>query len=851
MTTRRANSLIIVFLLISAVIASLASFWTPNVQAGNGSMSIGPSHAPPGYGRASASSVVTLSGGGFTPGSRDCTIFATGGSGQLFDTNPNRTTCHISDSGSLSGGFSVLSTAVPGGYTINLVDYPSGWTFSSRLTVGFTVNNSPALTFSVNSGSPGTTVVVTASGFAGGLSSNPDTGACSIVSTPVSITGTPDIIGTPSCFIDASGNLYQTQFTVTGGAKAGGYVINVTGSHGDFGLRGFTVTAFNVTLNPTRGQPGQVVFVGATGAPPNTGCSLQSNTPNLITAVSGLGGTSNGVITGSFTVGTNPPAAGQAGGGANNVTLICGKSTSSAGFTVLPKMFISSFSGSSLQTVGISGYGFRGDMTLCSITSNSTVTSDNVVTQSSCTVSGTGTLFGQFIVSSSAPNGPYNITVTPNVGFGAATQFFKVTGPFVFVSPNVTTPGFGTLDGQVIVSGSGFPTGSSRSCILSSNSSAIFFATSPAPTCSISITGTVSGSFAVAPAATANAWRIFRINVTDTVSGGLRPVSASQTFNVTRAPAIEFNPTSAGIGMTVQVSNTMPSNTLNGFSPFDAGPCQSFTSSPSGLFQISACSISLTGNLTASFIVASSNPATYTITVRGIHGDSASNVFSPAGGPTASLSPSVVTPSGGIPTFVAVTGSGFNTLDTTCTIKVDVTVADSTSLSCAISNGAVTGSFRVLSTAVPGAYQVNVTGNPNSDVGYAILQVAVTAVSTSTSTSTSQTTTTTSTSITSTITSTSLSTTTMQTTGISTQTWTVYTTTTQSGQSTATSVSTSTTTSPITMATQTSTTTLASTVTHTFGMVVGALNSTPAMNAFGLFSLLILLMPIVVRRLFA
>ena len=97
-------------------------------------------------------------------------------------------------------------------------------------------------------------------------------------------------------------------------APPGGYSINVTASHGDWATIGFVVfstAAFSLHLSPNSGQNGQVIFVSASGAPPSTACSLQSNNPNLITSVTGLRGTSTGSISGTFKVGAS--AAGSGG----------------------------------------------------------------------------------------------------------------------------------------------------------------------------------------------------------------------------------------------------------------------------------------------------------------------------------------------------------------------------------------------------------------------------------------------------------------------------------------------------------------------------------------------------------
>lgn len=633
----------------------------------------------------------------------------------------------------------------------------------------------------------------------------------------------------------------------------GGYQINVTGSHGDFGLTGFTVIGFNLTLSPNRGQVGQVIYVSATGAPPSQSCNLQSDNPNLIRSVSGISSNNIGFISGTFTVGISPPAAAKAGGPdngvlANNVTISCGSPprTASAGFTVLPKITLSSAAGVANQTIAVTGVGFRGDVTVCSIVSPIVATSPS----SSCTVTGSGTVSAQFVVKSGAPDGSYNVTVHPNVGFNATTQFNKVSGPTMFISPDTVPPGYGTQDGTVIVSGGGFATGSSRDCTsgLVSSGGAAFFATSPGKSCTIDSSGSLTGSFAAAPGAIPGT---YRINVTDPNTGARVTFS---NFNVSPVPLIKFNMTVATIGQTVGIANTGAGR----FSPFDVGAC-TITATPSSpaLFSIWACTVDSSGNLTAPtfFRVATTSPTTYTVTVTVKHGETASNVFSPAGGPIVILSPNVVVPStvSGTPVFVSVAGTGFNPFDVSCTIAFSGNYTDiASNITCSIVMGNVGGSFKVLPTAPAGTYRVDVTGSPNSDLGSTTFDVALTGITTTTfttysptSTSTISSTTTTST----TATSSTLTTTTFQTTGRSTEFFSTLTTTTISAQTTTTAFTSIVSTFISTVTTLTSFTTFTTTITHTLGQVIQKVSTSGSFNILALLGLALLLSHAVFRRL--
>lgn len=652
-----------------------------------------------------------------------------------------------------------------------------------------------------------------------------------------------------------------------------------------------------MTLNPTRGSPGTTVYVSASGSfDPQVAfgatCVITSDIVGLVTSGS-AGIVAPGTVAGSFIVG-NVPAKGEniappnlPTKGSYNVTLVCyalttttsffstitsGSTTignfGSAFFQVIPRITITPSIGTAGQVISVTGNGFRSDATTCNIQNvNNTV---SVVQSQTCSVSG-GALSGvtQFTVNYAAPNAIYNVSIILDrmSNVSAYGYFRKVATPTIAVSPNFATPGYGALDGSISVSGAGFPASSSqRGCTLSASGGTVFFASSPSPTCILSTSGTVSGSFAIAPTAAANVSVPFMVNVTDAVTPFY---SAGASFTVLPRPLIMFNVTSASIGQAVNVSvvhlPSSPFTPSNRFSQFDLGPC-TMTSNPSGLFLLSSCNIrdaglGGSGLLTAFFIVATSNPATYVVTVTPVHGDSASNSFSPAGGPTVAVSPNASPPSppSGIPVFVSVSGTGFNSLDTSCRVgfKGNSTpiVEPSTTPTCAMVHGSVSGAFQVAKGALPGSYQVNVTGYlPGplmNDVGFATFDIAVTGITTTTSTSWSPTATSlfSTTTVTSTTgVSSSFSTTTVQTTGRFTENYRTYTTTTIFGQTSATAMSTSVITTTSTISTSTILTTLSTTITHTLGQIIKTF-SAPSFDILALLGAAVAVSPWIIRRL--
>ena len=136
------------------------------------------------------------------------------------------------------------------------------------------------------------------------------------------------------------------------------------------------------------------------------------------------------------------------------------------------------------------------------------------------------------------------------------------------------------------------------------------------------------------------------------------------------------------------------------------------------------CSIS-GGTLTASFIAANIGAGTYTITATGSPGSdyATANFQLVTSTPSIALSPT----SAQAGATVQVSGSGFYTTDTSCTISGSVVNTQT----CSISGGTLTGSF-VVNTASVGSYTLTATGNQGDS---AVTTFAVNAASTQTTTS--------------------------------------------------------------------------------------------------------------------
>jgi hypothetical protein len=259
--------------------------------------------------------------------------------------------------------------------------------------------------------------------------------------------------------------------------------------------------------------------------------------------------------------------------------------TNAAPFTVTaagaPTFALSSSSDSAGASVLASGQNYAG--TTCTL--SFVPSSPSLFTSSSCSISA-GALSGGFTVASGA-SGSYTVTVTTNVGETRSAPFTVVTA-VIFV----LTPASGIVGTHVIASGSNFL---GTTCTLDVIPAGLF----TSQTCSIS-GGTLSGDFTVASSASAGT--IYAVTVT-TNEGETK--AASFTVPSPSVPTFTLNPTSGQWSTGVSISGTNY-----------AGTTCTLSSSPSGLFTSSSCSISA-GRLSGGFtVVIGASVGGYTVTIK-------------------------------------------------------------------------------------------------------------------------------------------------------------------------------------------------------------------------------------------
>ena len=357
-------------------------------------------------------------------------------------------------------------------------------------------------------------------------------------------------------------------------------------------------------------------------------------------------------------------------------------------------------------------------------------------------------------------------------------------------------------------------------------------------TCSITAPQTAQGSFVVGPYATTN------IPYNVTVRGTpVNDIPAWASFNVT-ADVLVTPPTGT--------KGSVFTFTGSGFES-DATSCTAATIPVMGVTP--SCFISAgIGQVAGSFTAPSTAVSgTYGIVVTDNTGATATGFFT-VGTPSALivLNPSSVQQS----QPVGVAGTGFNPDDTTCTITAGTPPPWTVAPVCSISGGYVSGSFTVSDTASGGYYLITVTGNGGDFAQNFLaveLQSTVTTFSTtSTTTSSSTTVSTTTTSI---ATQFSYSSTTVQTTGIFYTTYTHATLTTVSGPTTTTLSVSSTTTQTQTTVSITQTTSFTTVpcgpLPCGFAISSQGINLGPFADNVGMLAVLLVIIPMLLRRLFS
>jgi hypothetical protein len=515
--------------------------------------------------------------------------------------------------------------------------------------------------------------------------------------------------------------------------------------------------------------------------------------------------------------------------------------------------------------ISFTGTGFLPTDTSCTVVSGSSNLFNPILqgSQACATQAGTGIVAGSFYIAS-VPPGQYVIQANGNQGDSAQAILTVNTG-----LANLTLfPTNATNGVTVTFRGTGFSASDTGCVLLSVN----WVNHSPltnnnlitSPTCSIVSPQVAQGSFVVGPYATTN------INWTVQVKGTpVNDIPAMAVFNVTAS--IVVTPTSG-------TRNTVFTFTGSGFSS-TAITCKAriippFPTVPPTLPP--ACYLSTNLGQVSGSVVAPGNvtPGTYAINVGDNEIHNATGMFT-IGTPSALIVLNPSTLAQGQP--VGIVGVGFNPNDTYCQISAAGSIITNNPLwnptysgtppVCQISGGYASASFTVSNQAVGGYYLITLTGwgdyHKNNVTGgdfasnFLGVNLASTITSITGTTSTKTFTVPGTTTTTSVATSYSYSSTTYSTTGILFTTYSNLVVNTVSGLTTTTISQSTSTTQTLTTVTV-STTTAFTTVScgplpcgYAVGSGVGSqgLNAGSLSNSIGLLAVLLLLVPMLLRRL--
>ena len=601
--------------------------------------------------------------------------------------------------------------------------------------------------------------------------------SCTLSSTS---NGAVIVNGACSTFTTSAGGQNVTGSFVVGNVQEGQYVIQVTGSTGDFAQAVFNVTAgafIQLGVNGIIAPLGQIAS-GVTGThvtiegsnflpqDANSGtCTVSSPTSGNVIASGSAGcsffkaasGFAN--VTGSFVIGNIAEGqyviqvSGSAGDRAQAVLNVTAGAFIQLGVNGIIAPLGQIASGVTGTHVTIEGSSFlpqdanSGTCTVSSPSSGTVIASGSAACSFFKASNGFVNATGSFVVGNVA-EGQYVIQVSGSSGDRAQAIFNVTAGAFIQLSGQ--NGGFVSL-GQVAsgptglhvsIEGSNFlpQDANSGTCTVSSPSSGTVIAS-----------GSAACSFFKASNGFANATGSFVIgNIAEgqyviQVSGSAGD-RAQAVLNVTAgafiqlgvngiiAPLGQIASGATGTHVTIEGSSFLPQDANSGTCTVSSPTSGSVIASGSA-----ACSFFKASNgfvnATGSFVVGNVYPGQYVIQVSGSSGDRAQAIFNVTAGAFIQLSSG---PPGGfvslgqvamgpIGTHVAVEGSNFLPGDTSCTLSspTGAIVIGAACSTFTAGNGFknVTGSFTV-GNVLPGQYVIQVTGS-GGDFAQSVFNVTV------------------------------------------------------------------------------------------------------------------------------
>jgi hypothetical protein len=623
---------------------------------------------------------VTLSGTGFVlSDSNTCAVsIPAGPAGALYTSTPACTMTTVGSWRQPSATFTIASTAsTVGTYTLRITGSTGDYA-DTTLAPSPSPDINPGL-IHYHAGDTVTVFPVLVNAF-----SPLDAGPCTFTFNPTGVNKVSTCVITSLGLLDAS-----TSFVISDSVPGRVYTVKVTGSMGDYSTTMSFQLDPDVTFSSYSGTPGQTITMTGTGFDSlDSSCAISSLPVGPVEIVSSPSCTvtgSTGRLTGSFIV---SPTAVWVGAGYTITIRGTPRLDPAAGLTkvfmIAPKIDLVPPSGSASTVVTFTGSGFAGPGGIPAPCNALTSIPGGLFAVSSCTYNPVdGTVSGQFTVS--GPQGGYIVFVSGSGAGDMASKSFAVgVAPTMILTPNTGSPAVTSIvpGTSVQVSGTGFNTLDAGACQSMVSTAAGLFTTF---TCSINSSGVLSGQFTVSPTAQGKAGGL---QYTVTVTGSKGDFGSASFWVL---PIMVAVPNNGGPGATITILGA-------GFNAADNAPCNPawFSSTPTGLFAgppAPTCSVSgTTFQLIATFTVPPLplQPGLITVTFAAFGGPVLGSFTKTS--PVISFLPG--TASGG--DRVTVTGSGFSTGDTTCTINpVPANVIEPGTDTCSVSNGIVSGAFTV------------------------------------------------------------------------------------------------------------------------------------------------------------
>jgi hypothetical protein len=473
------------------------------------------------------------------------------------------------DSPGLTGG--MKSSNIPGNLMSITILGMSPSNYAQSFPLFAVASRAPVIELSQISGNPGTTVIVTGTGFA--FSST----------ITVKFDGTAQTTS-PSTITSSSGGSFTATFTIPF-STVGDHTVKAIDASSNQASATFTVIP-SIMIFPTSGPVGTIVTVSGQGFAASSKITITYDGAQQTTSPAVSSNTVGSFISTAFAV---PPS--SIGGHMVSATDSKGNSAS-ATFTVAPSITLSPTAGPVGTIVTVSGSSFAAS-------SNMAIEFDgNIVANTTTTPSGSIPLGVAFNVPTSASGG--HMVSAIDDSSDSANALFTVTAPLISLSPTS-----GPIGTTVTASGSNF---------VPSSTITITFGLSQIQTTPATVTASNVGSFSASFTVPSYVAGNYVVSATD---NSINNNSASVAFTIT--PTITVSPTSGIVGTTVTVSgsNFVPSSTItityNGIQQTTSPPTVTSTN---------------TGSFTATFTVpATSNGGSNTVTATDASSNSASATF--------------------------------------------------------------------------------------------------------------------------------------------------------------------------------------------------------------------------------